>query len=98
MEKEFARCTKNNCDLRLECNRFLSYKKDLLEYKTTKKLDILIGYFEFDSSIKPPLASDYGYVSSNSFEDESGWMIEGGDEEYYKALEKFKISYCKNFI
>ena len=36
-----------------------------------------------------PDISKYGYVSSNSFEEESGWTIEGGEEAYYEALNKY---------
>ena len=37
--------------------------------------------------MKKPNKEDYGYISSNSFEEQSGWTIEGGEEAYDKALE-----------
>ena len=37
-----------------------------------------------------PNIEKYGWQSSTSFEEESGWMIEGGEEAYYKALKKWK--------
>ena len=34
-----------------------------------------------------PTPEKYGYFSANCFDsDQSGWQIEGGEEEYYKAL------------
>lgn len=36
-----------------------------------------------------PIKEDYGFVESNSFDEESGWMIESGEEEYYKAYAKW---------
>ena len=36
-----------------------------------------------------PKPEDYGYQNADSFDIESGWMIEGGEEAYYEALEKW---------
>jgi len=33
----------------------------------------------------------YGYISSTSFDDgETGWCIEGGEEAYYEALQRYE--------
>lgn len=37
-----------------------------------------------------PKPQDYGYQDANSFEDESGWMLEGGEEAYLEALAKWQ--------
>jgi len=37
-----------------------------------------------------PNMEKYGWQSSNSFEEESGWMFEGGEDAYYKALKKWE--------
>ena len=36
-----------------------------------------------------PKPEDYGYETATGFDSESGWMIEGGEEAYYEALEKW---------
>ena len=41
---------------------------------------------------KKPTMEKYGWQSSNSFEEESGWMFEDGEDAYYEALEKWEIS------
>lgn len=33
-----------------------------------------------------PTMEKYGWYSATSFEEESGWMFEGGEEAYYIAL------------
>lgn len=37
-----------------------------------------------------PKPKDYGYQDANSFDDESGWMLEGGEEAYLEALAKWQ--------
>ena len=37
-----------------------------------------------------PKPEDYGYYSSDTFEEESGWMVVGGEEAYNKALEEWE--------
>lgn len=37
-----------------------------------------------------PLKKNFGYINSNSFDEESGWIIEGGEEAYYKALDLYQ--------
>ncbi len=40
---------------------------------------------------KKPNKKDYGWHDQQGFDDEpSGWLIEHGEEEYYKALNKYK--------
>lgn len=39
---------------------------------------------------KKPIPEDYGYYNATSFEEESGWMIEGGEEAYYEALSEWE--------
>lgn len=44
----------------------------------------------FDWSMKQiPTQKMYGYIESNSFEEESGWILEEGEERYYEDLEKY---------
>ena len=40
--------------------------------------------------LEEPTMENYGWQSSNSFEEESGWMFEGGEDAYYKALKKWE--------
>lgn len=51
-----------------------------------KAADKIIAMFP----IKKPTMEEFGFQNSTSFEQEVGWMIEGGEEEYYKALKKYK--------
>lgn len=37
-----------------------------------------------------PEKKDFGWSDSNSFEEESGWEIEGGEEAYNAAIEKWE--------
>lgn len=42
-------------------------------------------------NIKKPEMEDFGYYVPKSYDDlPSGWMFEGGEEEYYKALEEYE--------
>lgn len=37
-----------------------------------------------------PTPEDFGWIAQEGFgDDDHGWMFEGGEEEYYKALEKW---------
>jgi len=40
--------------------------------------------------MKKPEPEDYGYFESNSFDEESGWMLEGGEAKYYDEFEKWE--------
>ncbi len=41
---------------------------------------------------KKPTPEQFGWHNQCGFDDErSGWMIEGGEEAYYGALEKYKL-------
>lgn len=40
-----------------------------------------------------PTPEQFGWYNQNGFDDEiSGWKVEGGEEAYYEALEKWKSS------
>lgn len=39
--------------------------------------------------MKKPHPETYGFVYASSPEEESGWTVEGGEEAYYEALEKW---------
>lgn len=39
--------------------------------------------------IKKPKMEDYGY-QDGGIEEESGWMLEGGEDAYFKALKEFE--------
>ena len=38
-----------------------------------------------------PTMEQFGWYSASHFEEESGWMYEEGEEEYYKALKKYNF-------
>lgn len=41
--------------------------------------------------LKRPSRKAYGFITSNTFEEGSDhWVIEGGEEKYYLALEKWQ--------
>lgn len=46
--------------------------------------------------MEEPKKETYGYQNSTSFEEESHWMFEDGEEEYYKALSEWED--YKNFL
>lgn len=46
--------------------------------------------------IEEPKAEDYGYQAANSFDEESGWMIEGGEEAYFEAMKLWELSKIKD--
>lgn len=37
-----------------------------------------------------PKMEDFGWQSANGFDEESGWMYEGGEERYFEALKKYE--------
>ena len=43
-----------------------------------------------DTTDKKPEPENYGYYNSNSFTEESGWMLEDGEEAYFEALAKWE--------
>lgn len=40
--------------------------------------------------LEEPTMEKYGYYFSNHQEEQSGWMYEEGEDEYYKVLEKYQ--------
>lgn len=50
------------------------------------------GYHWGENEVKEPIMKDYGYHSSCSAEEQSGWMYEDGEEKYYEDLEKYEKS------
>lgn len=40
--------------------------------------------------MKKPQMKDFGFVPADHYELEGGWTIEGGEEEYWKALNNWK--------
>ena len=40
--------------------------------------------------MKKPYMENYGYESSTSFDEQYGWLIEGGEEAYYEALKEWE--------
>jgi len=42
------------------------------------------------NEIKKPTMEKYGWQNSTSFEEESGWMYEGGEDAYYEALKIYE--------
>lgn len=57
----------------------------------------VIGNIYDDKEIKleKPIKAKYGYVEACRFDEESGWMIEGGEEAYYEALKRYEESINK---
>lgn len=41
--------------------------------------------------MKRPNKTKYGWVDAVRFDEESGWMIEGGEEAYYEALKRWQF-------
>ena len=42
--------------------------------------------------MKEPKKEDYGYCPNEGFDSEmGGFVVEGGEEAYYEALEKYKL-------
>ena len=37
-----------------------------------------------------PTMEKYGYQNSTSFDEETGWMYEGGEDAYYEALKAWE--------
>jgi hypothetical protein len=42
------------------------------------------------TELEKPTMEKYGWNNSTSFEEESGWMYEGGEDAYYEALKKWE--------
>jgi len=44
------------------------------------------------NKISKPIKEKYGWYTQEGFDDlPSGWMIDGGEEAYYKALKEWEI-------
>jgi hypothetical protein len=56
---------------------------DLQEHKT-KALNI--ADVSNSAELEKPTMEKYGWYNSTSFEEEGGWMYEGGEDAYYEAL------------
>ena len=74
----------------------LAYKMlDVYNASTPKELKEGEWHIPFGNEIdedKLLSKSIYGFEEKSSFEDEdSGWVLEGGEEEYYKKLQELKI-------
>lgn len=63
-------------------------------YALFLKLPLTLGMFvpcnEEDNVLEEPTMEKYGYYFSNHQEEQSGWMYEEGEDEYYKVLEKYQ--------
>ena len=56
-----------------------------------------IGVVSNSTELEKPTIERYGWNNSTSFEEESGWMYEGGEDAYFEALKKWKAQqqyYC----
>lgn len=42
------------------------------------------------SNSTKPTMEKYGYQNSTSFDEETGWMYEGGEDAYYEALKAWE--------
>jgi hypothetical protein len=40
--------------------------------------------------MKEPSKEEYGWQGRDGFDGESGWMLEGGEQAYYKALAEYR--------
>ena len=40
--------------------------------------------------LEEPLMEKYGYLNSTSFEEQGGWVIEGGEDAYYEAKKEYQ--------
>lgn len=47
-------------------------------------------------TMKEPLKKDFGYQESNHPEEETGWLLEGGEEAYEIMMEKYNF-YMQGF-
>ncbi len=54
------------------------------------KLGMLVPCDEEDNVLEETTMEKYGYYFSNHQEEQSGWMYEEGEDEYYKVLEKYQ--------
>jgi len=55
------------------------------------------GWFWGQNSLGEPKMSDYGWYASGHPEEDSGWMYEEGEDEYYKAFKKWQEAEAKTF-
>jgi hypothetical protein len=55
---------------------------------TEKQCDIHV--VSNSTELEKPTMEKYGWNNSTSFEEESGWMYEGGEDAYYEALKKWE--------
>ena len=60
---------------------------NLQEHKT-KALNI--ADVSNSTELEKPTMEKYGWNNSTSFEEQSGWMYEGGEDAYYEALKKWE--------
>ena len=60
---------------------------NLQEHKT-KALNI--ADVSNSTELEKPTMEKYGLNNSTSFEEQSGWMYEGGEDAYYEALKKWE--------
>lgn len=51
---------------------------------------------EIIEKTKKPKPKDFGYQEADSFDVESGWMLESGEEKYYEELLKWERSQKKS--
>ena len=70
-------------------------KEKILSDRITEALDTLISAYEVSAEeIKKPDPEKYGWHEQCGFDDEpSGWLLEGGEEAYNEAVEKWKSAY-----
>ena len=40
--------------------------------------------------LEEPIIEKYGWKGATSFDEESGWMYEGGEDAYFEALKQWK--------
>lgn len=80
-----------------ELKEYNSYQKkeNLLSDRITEAIDTVISAYEVSAEeIKKPDPEKYGWHEQCGFDDEpSGWLLEGGEEAYNEAVEKWKSAY-----
>lgn len=55
------------------------------------------GYHWGYNPVKKPKKEEYGYSYANAFDEQSGWMYEGGEDKYYEALGQFELERSRTF-
>ncbi|WP_291095515.1 MULTISPECIES: hypothetical protein [unclassified Empedobacter] len=68
-------------------HRVVNYAQFL---KQPSKLGMFVPCDEEGNVLEEPTMEKYGYYFSNHQEEQSGWMYEEGEDEYYKVLEKYQ--------